>query len=118
MNQKGFTLLEVMLALLVVSVGLVALVQSAQHGANTTEIYQKKTAAYHVADQVMLQLYQRSDLQVGTHQGQELFAGRDFYWRAELSQTDNVNINRIDLTVGLNRQLDYFEAQLTGFKRR
>lgn len=107
-----------MLALLIISVGLVALVQSAQHGAKTVETFQKKTAAYHVADQVMLQLYQRPDLRIGRHQGQELFAGKDYYWQAELSATENNGINRLDLMVGLNRQLDYAEARLSGFKKR
>ena len=117
-KNQGFTLLEVMLALLVVSVGLIALVQSAQQGANTTTTLQQKTAAYHVADQVMLQLYQRADLSLGRHQGQELFAGQDFYWQAELTTTENNGINRIDLIVGKSRQLDYADAQLTGFKKR
>ncbi len=116
--QAGFTLLEVMLALLIISVGLIALVQSAQHGAKAAETYQKKTAAYHVADQVMLQLYQRPDLRMGRHQGQTLFAGKDYFWQAELSATGNSGINRLDLIVGLNRQLDYAEARLTGFKKR
>ena len=107
-----------MLALLIISVGLMALVQSAQTGALTTTALREKTAAYHVADQVMLQLYQKSDLQIGSHQGQELFAGQDFYWQAELKTTDNIHINRIDLVVGLARNLDYVEARLTGFTKR
>lgn len=115
---KGFTLLEVMLALLIISVGLVALVQSAQTGAQTTTALREKTGAYHVADQVMLLLYQKSDLQVGSHQGQELFAGQDYYWQAELKTTDNIYINRIDLVVGLGRDLDYAEARLIGFTKR
>lgn len=115
--SAGFTLLEVLLALLVISIGLIALVQSAQQGAITAETFQKKTAAYHVADQVMLQLYQKPDLRTGRHHGQELFAGKDYYWQADMSATDNNSINRIDLVIGLDRKLDYAEARLTGFKR-
>ncbi|MCX7554769.1 type II secretion system minor pseudopilin GspI [Marinicella sp. S1101] len=117
-KHKGFTLMEVMLALLVISVGLVALVQAAQTGTRITTTVAEKSAAYHVADQVMMQLYQRSDLTIGTHQGQELFSDRNYYWRAELKSTDNESINRIDLVVGKDRALDYFDAQLTGFKLR
>ena len=114
-SSFGFTLLEVMLALFIISVGLVALVQSAQTGVKVTETLRDKTGAYHVADQVMLMLYQKSDLKLGRHQGQELFAGQDYYWQAELQSTDNNRINRIDLVVGLEREIDYAEAQLTGF---
>lgn len=116
-SKKGFTLLEVMLAMVIVSVGLVALVQSAQTGGLTTTALREKTGAYHVADQVMLLLYQKSDLKVGSHQGQELFAGQDYYWQAELKTTDNIHINRIDLMVGLDRRLDYSDARLTGFTK-
>jgi len=115
---KGFTLLEVMLALLIISVGLVALVQSAQTGERTTTELREKTGAYHVADQVMMMLYQKNDLKIGMHQGQELFSGQDYYWQAELKTTDNVYINRIDLKVGLDRNFDYALARLTGFNKR
>lgn len=107
-----------MLALFIISVGLVALVQSAQTGVQTTTALRDKTAAYHVADQVMMLLYQKTELKTGSHQGQELFGGQNYYWRAELKHTDNSHINRIDLVVGLNRQLDYADARLTGFTKR
>jgi len=110
--------LEVLLALLIISVGLMALVQSAQTGAQATTNLRVKTGAYHVADQVMWQLYRRSGLDVGTHQGQMTFADQEFHWRAELSHTDNNRIDRIDLMVGTDRQLDHAEARLTGFKKR
>ncbi len=107
-----------MLALLIISVGLVALVQSAQNGANVTTVLREQTGAYHVADQVMLMLYQKSDLKIGLHQGQELFRDQDFYWQAELKTTDNKHINRIELLVGLQKNLEYAQARLTGFTKR
>ncbi|GJM05904.1 MAG: hypothetical protein DHS20C09_19000 [marine bacterium B5-7] len=106
------------MALIIISVGLMAVVQSAQTGVKAAEAYQIKSSAYHVADQVMLMLYQKPDLKMGQHQGQELLAGQDYYWQAELKATDNIHINRIDLIVSLNRKFDYAEATLTGFKKR
>lgn len=105
------------MALVVVSVGLMALVQSAQTGAQTSEALREKTAAYHVADQVMMQLYQAPNLSLGRHQGETEFAGMTFYWQAQLQTTDNNRINRLDLVVGLNRQLDHHAAQLKGFRK-
>ena len=116
--MMGFTLLEVMLALLIISVGLVALVQSAQSGAQTSNALRDKTGAYHVADQVMLLLYQRPGLRLGNHQGQELFADQEYFWQAQLQTTDNIYINRIDLVVSLDRNFDYTQARLTGFTKR
>jgi general secretion pathway protein I len=116
-KTKGFTLLEVMMALIIISVGLVALVHSSRHSANTLEVAKNKTAALHVADQVMLQLYERGGLQLGVHQGEQRFQGQLYYWQATLTTTDNNRINRLEVKVGLNRDFKYAEAQLSGFKK-
>ncbi len=116
-QTKGFTLLEVLMALIIISVGLVALLQSSQHSANTLATAKDQTAALHVADQVMLQLYSRGDLRLGVHQGEQRFQGQIFYWQATLSATENVHINRLDVKVSLDRDFDYAEAQLIGFKK-
>ncbi len=106
------------MALVVISVGLMGLIQAAQLGEKTTAELRQKTAGYHVADQVMMQLYQRVDLKLGKHQGQELFNGEDYYWQAEMITTENPAINRIELIVATERQLNYAVAQLTGFKKQ
>nr|WP_223789816.1 type II secretion system minor pseudopilin GspI [Marinicella sp. NBU2979] len=116
-RAQGFTLLEVLMALVVVSVGLMALVQSTQTGAQTATAMRDKTAAYHVADQVMMQLYQKPNLTLGLHRGEEVFAGQTFYWQAELKTTDNSRINRLEVMVGLTRRLEHSEAQLSGFRK-
>jgi ABC-type tungstate transport system permease subunit len=101
----------------VISVGLVALMQSSQYSAYVLEQAKTKTAAYHVADQVILNLYQVSGLRPGRHQGEKRFEGVNYYWQATLSATENNQINRLDVEVSLDRKFDYFEASLTGFKK-
>jgi len=117
MNVSGFTLIEVMMALFIISVGLVALVYSSQYSVQTLETAKSKTAAYHVADQVLLSMYQSHDLQLGQHQGETEFQGQTFYWQATLENTENTHVNRINVIVSLNRKFDYSEARLTGFKK-
>lgn len=116
-TQSGFTLLEVMMALIVISVGLVALVQSSQYSAHVLQQAKTKTAAYHVADQVLLKMYQIPDLSIGRHQGEQKFEGTVYYWQASLATTENKYINRLDVRVFLDRKFDYAEATLTGFKQ-
>lgn len=105
------------MALIIISVGLVALVQSSQNSANTLTVAKNQTAALHVADQVMLQLYQKANLTLGVHYGEQRFQGQTYYWQATLATTDNLRIHRLEIKVGLERSLDYAEAQLTGFKK-
>ncbi len=107
-----------MMALIVISVGLVALVQSSQHSAYVLEQAKSKSAAYHVADQVMLKMYQISNLTVGKHQGEQRFEGQVYFWQVNLSTTENIHINRLDVSVSLDRKFEYAEATLTGFKKR
>lgn len=113
---KGFTLLEVLLALLVMSIGFAALVQSGQNNALTLAQLQKSSAAHQVADQVLMQMYQTTGLQSGTHQGQQTFESSDWHWQAEVSATDNPRIAKVLVTVYANRTQDHALAQLTGFK--
>lgn len=115
-KQKGFTLLEVLLALLVMGIGLAALVSAGQNSADALSKLTQKSDAFHVADQVMMQLYQRSGLQTGQHQGSQKFHSQDWYWRADVQSTDNPRIARIDLKVGMGRDFEFAEAQLFGFK--
>lgn len=115
---KGFTLLEVLLALLVMSIGFAALVQSAQTNASTLAQLQQSSAAHQVADQVMMQMYQSTGLQSGAHQGQQTFEAVDWHWQAEVSATDNPRIVKVDVKVYLDRSQDHALAQLTGFKAK
>lgn len=105
-----------MMALIVISVGLIALVQSSQYSAYVLQEARSKTAALHVADQVLLNMYQLSDLSMGRHQGEQKFEGTVYYWQANLSTTENIHINRLDVKVSLDRKFDYAAASLTGFK--
>lgn len=116
MKKTGFTLLEVMLAVLVLSLGLTAMIYAGQLTAATTERLEKTATAYHLANQLMLDLYQQPGVNSGYLRGKKHFVGYDWYWQAAIKNTDNINILRIDLKVSLDRKMDFSLAQLTGFK--
>lgn len=105
------------MALIIISVGLIALVQISQHSANTLTVARTQTAALHVADQVMMNMYQRAGLRLGDHFGEQRFQGQTYYWQATLSTTENNHIHRLDIKVALDRDFSYAEAQLSGFKK-
>ena len=115
-EQTGFTLLEVLMALVIVSVALVAVVQSSQNSATTLQQVRDQSAALHVANQVLMDMYQRPNPVNGLVQGQRQFQDRSFYWKVEYQSTDNARINRLEVSVSLNRDFDYLQARLTGFK--
>ena len=117
MNKRvqGFTLLEVLLALVIISVALVALVEAAGYAQKQTAELHQRQQALQVADQVLMQFYQRS--QVDDEQGSEQRNDQTFYWSIDVQKTENPQILRLDIRVGLTRQIDYALAQLSGFKK-
>jgi len=117
-NHHGFTLLEVLIALLIISVGLVALIQVGATRASTVLTVEQKSMAYHIADSAMNELYGNRTLKLGRHDGSRKSQGQTWYWQADAESTDNPDIIRIDLKVSDKRTFDYAQAQLTGFKRR
>ncbi len=115
-HNKGFTLLEVMLALLVLAIALSALVNAGQVSAQTVVKLERSSAAYHVADQSLMGLYQSQGLNPGRHQGEQYFKSQRWYWQADVENTDNPHIARITVRVSLDNKFGFVEAQLTGFK--
>ena len=115
-KQSGFTLLEVLMALVIVSVALVAVVQSSQNSATTLQQARDQSAALQVANQVLMQMYQRPTPVTSEVQGQSRIQDRSFYWKVRWQSTDNARINRLDVSVSLDRDFAYLQAQLTGFK--
>lgn len=115
-HKKGFTLLEVLIALLVLGIALAALVRTGQVSAETVTQLEQKSAAYHVADQTLMSLYQTNGLTTGMHQGEQLFNGQKWYWMAEVENTENPRIAKITLKVSDDNKISFAMAQLVGFK--
>jgi general secretion pathway protein I len=113
-RYRGFTLLEVLLALLIISVALVALVEAAGFSQKQTAELDQRQQALQVADQVLMQFYQQP--QVDDEQGNQQRKDQIYYWSVDVKNTDNPRILRLDVRVGLDRNIEYALAQLSGFK--
>ncbi|MFV0543784.1 MAG: type II secretion system minor pseudopilin GspI [Marinicella pacifica] len=114
-GMRGFTLLEVLLALVVISVALVALVEAAGLAHQQTAQMAQRQQALQLADEMMMQFYQRA--QVNDEQGSKQRQDHTYYWSVDVSNTDNPRIIRLDVRVGMSRDFDYVLANLSGFKR-
>jgi general secretion pathway protein I len=113
----GFTLLEVMIALAVVSIGLIAASSSIGHITSNGVYLRDKTVGHWIAMNKLAEM--RLDATwpgIGKSDDEMDYAGQRWHWTAEVSQTDVETLRRIDLTVARkNGHDERTVAKLSGF---
>lgn len=104
-TQKGFTLIEVLLALAIIGIALTALLKATAQNISNTQRIKEKTISHWVAMQgismIQLGLVQPLESQEST-QVTTLF-GQKWYWRTKLSKTPVPSMQQITITVSKNQ---------------
>ncbi len=100
MRPRGFTLLEVLVALAVLAVGLAALVQAGGAGARNAAYLKEKTLAHWVAMNKAAE-YQLAGQWpgVGRRSGTVVMAGREWRWQVEVKATPDGDVRRLEVSV-------------------
>ncbi len=99
---KGFTLLEVLVALAVLSIAMIPLVNTPVAIVSNQSYLKNKTFAEYVALNKIAELHlERKFPALGTKKGSELMAGREWFWQSKIIKANSLfkNIRRIELTV-------------------
>ncbi len=100
LRSRGFTLLEVLVALAILAVCMAAISRAASSGINHVEAMRERTLADWVAQNRMALHTAQSDwLPVATQNGEEMQAGQRFLWREEVSGTPNPTMRRLVVSV-------------------
>ncbi len=115
-RQRGFTLLEVMIALAVASLGLMAVYRSTIQSAANTSALREQTLAHWVAMNQITELRVSGEWpDVGSENGDAEFADTEYRWEYEVSETDVEALRRVDLTVAYAGEPDRVLASVSGF---
>jgi len=118
-NQRGLTLIEVMVAVAILAFALTALVNMTGQSVNTLSYLEKKTYAQWVAVNKVNEL--ESSMKwpaVGRRQGQESMGGVPWFWQVNTSSTESADLRRLDVTVKQNKDDDDALYSLTAFSNR
>lgn len=115
--SPGFTLIEVLLALIVIAIALTALLKATAQNIENTHRIKEKTIGHWVAMQgasmIQLNLLQVNSSMESTQSTNML--GERWYWRAKISATPAKNIQQITISIS-SRQAGPFQKELIAFR--
>lgn len=101
-TSKGFTLIEVMVAMAIAALGLAAVTASVSQMVDAGTAMQQRTYASWIAHNKIAELRLANIVpEVSETSGDEMFAGREWLWSATISETGIENLFRVDVEVGL-----------------
>jgi len=114
----GFTLLEIMVALAILALSLMAALRAgAAATQNTGEIRLRQLAEWVALDRLEEHRARRDWLPVGMASGEALQAGQRFRWEEKIGGTPNAQFRRIEISVQTleNNDTGHALARVTGF---
>lgn len=101
-REPGFTLIEAVVALLIVALGMMAVFSQLNQYATTAIYIQDKTLASWIATNRLTELSVQTQWpELGTSEDEIEFAGREWRYEVEVSATDVENLRRADVRVSL-----------------
>jgi general secretion pathway protein I len=116
LRPGGFTLLEVLIALAIVAIGLLALSQSSARHVDNLAGLQARTMAIWVADNVITQArLDRSSLRAGRFQGSQRMGAQEWYWDLLIQPSPDPAVLRLDVVVHAGPDRHSAVVQHTGF---
>ena len=112
--KRGFTLIEVMVALTVLAVAFAAGYRALGQSTNNAELLKRRALAQWVAQNQLAQM-QISRLTAVAGTGEAREAGIDFVWRTTLTATPNATFRKAEIVVAELAQPGYQLARLTAY---
>ena len=101
-TSRGFTLIEVMLAMAIASLGLAAVAASVSQMVDAGTSMQQRSYASWIAQNKIAEMRLANVVpDVSESSGDTIFANREWLWRATVSDTGVENLFRVDVMVGL-----------------
>ncbi|MBI2319601.1 MAG: type II secretion system minor pseudopilin GspI [Betaproteobacteria bacterium] len=115
-RRAGFTLIEVLVALAIISIALLAALRASGQGTGDVGELRSRLLASWVAQNLVAEHRARGDwLPLGMRRGTGRQGGLEFTWREEVIETPNPNFRRVDVQVYAAADESYALARLTGF---
>ena len=113
-THRGMTLIEVLVALVVIAVALSAIIETVNSGVVSVTYMKERTMAQWVADNQDTRLQLSANV-IGTQWSEEKMAGRDWQVRTRIETTNDPGILRAYIDVFTSRDASEPSAQLVSY---
>jgi general secretion pathway protein I len=115
-RPSGFTLIEVLVAMAIISIALLAALRAAGQGTTSVGELRSRLFAGWVAENRLAEYRARETwLPLGIRRGTERQGGLEFGWREEITTTPNPAFRRVDIFVHLPPEESRALAHHAGF---
>lgn len=115
-RERGFTLLEVLVAMSILAIALAAALRAAGASTRHAGELRARVLADWVAENRLALHAARNDFPAsGQQDGDEIQAAQPFHWHEEVSDTPNPAFRRIEITVSPPNDPGLALRKLTGF---
>jgi general secretion pathway protein I len=99
-DARGFTLIEVVVALAILGIGMLAVFKTIGDTVNNVEVLRDRSFAEWIADNRITEIRLTGEMpSVEETAGEVEFAGRQWHWVTTVSQTQVRGLRRIDVSV-------------------
>jgi general secretion pathway protein I len=117
-RQRGFTLVEVLVALAVLAIALTAVMRTMAQAIDATATLRERNVALWVAQNRLAEHQMRRDWPApDTKTGDTEFGGEKWFWREQVSTTPEATIRRIEITIRRQADSEDTQARLVGYLR-
>jgi general secretion pathway protein I len=115
-QYRGFTLLEVLVALAIIAISLGAVLSTSGSQASSASYLKEKTIAHWVAMNEMTELQiKKSITETGTKEGSSEMAGVEWYWSRKVTKTIYDGVFEIELYVYRDKKREHSLTKLAGY---
>lgn len=115
-DRAGFTLVEVLVALAVLSFALIAALRAGSISvANSGEIRDRLLAGWVAQNRLAEHRARRDWVPVGVYQGEAMEAGKPFRWEEKVVSTQNTQFLRVEVRVFAADRPDTALGVMSGF---
>ncbi|NNJ92081.1 MAG: type II secretion system minor pseudopilin GspI [Gammaproteobacteria bacterium] len=103
LSIKGFTLLEVLVALTIITITMGALLQSVSViSRNETSLHTKKLLSWAAQNKLVEIQLGKDAIAIGQTSGEAIMAGQEVQWEADITSTSDADLFKVAVTTDLN----------------